>query len=737
MRRRVAAVLDLLKFSIAADNRTKPVFDALKGELKGVKGALATVEERAQRLGRSMRNIGAGMSAAVTAPLMLAGRDMLQLYDQQAKAEAAVEQAIMSTGGAAGKTAEELMGLASAMQRNSLFGDEEILKGATAQLLTFTNIAGEEFDRAQQVALDLSATLGTDLRSNAIQLGKALNDPARGLTRLQRVGVMFTEEQEEMIKGMVAAGDAAGAQAEMLSILEEQYGGQAAAAAEAGTGALQQLQNEVGDLKEMLGEEIAGFLPGLLDRVESAVDWFGQLSPQVKENIVVFGGLAAAAGPVLGILGLATMGVTALAGAFRGLAAALIANPIVAIIALIAGGAYLIWQYWEPISGWFADLWEGVKDVTGAAWAWIKGKIDEYAPQWLKDAWSGLAEWFDGVWADIGTGVSIGWSYIKGLLDGTYSPSQLIKKAWDGIGDWFRGLWGDVRDAFAGLWEEIKAETATWPGRMRKTGEEMIAGLLGGIARKIPGVESLMDDVGRSTAESIEKQLGIRSPSRVFEEIGGNVMEGMAHGLAGSGQLAIDEMDEVASKLTGVGDVAQEVNGMFASTFSSIVRGAADAGDALSRLFGRLADRMLTQGFDQLFGEIGLGDIFAPLLGSADGNVFRGGQLVPFADGGIVDGPTLFPMKGRRTGLMGEAGPEAIMPLSRGSDGRLGVRAEGGGDGAASFARVIVELGEGLEGRILDQAGQQTVQIVSAAGQAQQRSFGAQVQQYQDRGTSG
>ena len=66
---------------------------------------------------------------------------------------------------------------------------------------------------------------------------------------------------------------------------------------------------------------------------------------------------------------------------------------------------------------------------------------------------------------------------------------------------------------------------------------------------------------------------------------------------------------------------------------------------------------------------------------SANGNVFSNGNLVPYADGGVVGGPTYFPMNDGRTGLMGEAGPEAIMPLKRGKDGKLGVQAEGGSDG--------------------------------------------------------
>lgn len=83
---------------------------------------------------------------------------------------------------------------------------------------------------------------------------------------------------------------------------------------------------------------------------------------------------------------------------------------------------------------------------------------------------------------------------------------------------------------------------------------------------------------------------------------------------------------------------------------------------------------------DQLGGMIasGVGGLVSGLLPFKDGGAFTQGRVVPFATGGIVSGPVSFPMRGGM-GLMGEAGPEAIMPLSRGSDGRLGVRMEGGG----------------------------------------------------------
>lgn len=84
---------------------------------------------------------------------------------------------------------------------------------------------------------------------------------------------------------------------------------------------------------------------------------------------------------------------------------------------------------------------------------------------------------------------------------------------------------------------------------------------------------------------------------------------------------------------------------------------------------------------DQVGGLIarGVGGVMEGLLPFADGAGFAQGRVMPFANGGIVAGPVAFPMRGG-TGLMGEAGPEAIMPLARGPDGKLGVR---GGAGRA------------------------------------------------------
>tara|TARA_B100001093_G_scaffold175586_2_gene168339 strand:+ start:8068 stop:10860 length:2793 start_codon:yes stop_codon:yes gene_type:complete len=129
-------------------------------------------------------------------------------------------------------------------------------------------------------------------------------------------------------------------------------------------------------------------------------------------------------------------------------------------------------------------------------------------------------------------------------------------------------------------------------------------------------------------------------------------------------------------------EVADTIANSFGSALTSIVDGTKSVKDAfkdmakaiINDLYQIYVVKMIT---GMISGGI---DDFMSFNASAfaNGNVFRNGNLVPYADGGVVGGPTYFPMNDGRTGLMGEAGPEAIMPLKRGKNGKLGVQAEGG-----------------------------------------------------------
>lgn len=107
--------------------------------------------------------------------------------------------------------------------------------------------------------------------------------------------------------------------------------------------------------------------------------------------------------------------------------------------------------------------------------------------------------------------------------------------------------------------------------------------------------------------------------------------------------------------------------------FSDILKGI---GDDLLRLLVR---KSITEPVVGAIGGINWGSLLAGFLGSAKGNAFGASGVIPFATGGIVNSPTLFGFAGGRTGLMGEAGPEAILPLKRGRDGKLGVQSAGMG----------------------------------------------------------
>ena len=261
------------------------------------------VELSLDGVGKKLTSIGKSLSLKLTAPIVALGAASVAAADTQAKAEAKVQQAIKSTSMAAGLSFEQLKTYASELQNETLFGDEEILNNATAQLLTFTNIAGENFKRTQAVALDLSTVLDGDLKSASIQLGKALNDPVKNLSALSRSGIQFSEEQREVINTLAKTNRLAEAQGVILDELERQYGGQAKAAAEVGTGALKQLQNSWGDFMEQIGAAMMPFVNKVAGALKIVVAALQSMSPEMRNVIVGIAGITAAIAPLSLALG--------------------------------------------------------------------------------------------------------------------------------------------------------------------------------------------------------------------------------------------------------------------------------------------------------------------------------------------------------------------------------------------------------------------------------------------------
>jgi len=197
--------------------------------------------------GAGALGIGLGAGAAVSEVAHFVESSVAAYREAQLEQQK-LTSSLESTGHAAGFTKAQLNAYASEQQQLTNY-DDDAIAGAQAVLATFTKIKGLQFTETTKAILNLSAKMRQDLQSSAVQLGKALNDPIRGLTALRRVGVSFTAEQQELIKSLVQTGDLAGAQNEVLKEMGTEFG----RTAELMRNELTVLSNNWGDLKEAVG----------------------------------------------------------------------------------------------------------------------------------------------------------------------------------------------------------------------------------------------------------------------------------------------------------------------------------------------------------------------------------------------------------------------------------------------------------------------------------------------------
>lgn len=208
------------------------------GDSRSLHRALGDVTTRTRRfgsvLGTSFR-AGSVLATGALVGLGFAAKDLFQDFSDGQKATAQTRAVIHSTGGAANVTTKHVQDLATTIQGYSGIQDDVVQSGEN-MLLTFKNIHNEVgkgndvFDQSTKILADMSTALGEDMPKAAIQLGKALNDPIKGITALQRVGVTFTDGQKKAIDAMVKSGNTMGAQKTILKELRSEFGGSARAA---------------------------------------------------------------------------------------------------------------------------------------------------------------------------------------------------------------------------------------------------------------------------------------------------------------------------------------------------------------------------------------------------------------------------------------------------------------------------------------------------------------------------
>ncbi len=293
---------------ISLANSTRSLKNAQAQLAKSTQGTTAAQQKQIASGQLAMRN-QRNMNAAVTegnmtfsvfrSKLLLAsfavgllgntvGR-LVAAFAEQESSEKRIDAALASTGNISGLTGNQIRAMTAELENTGVIGDELNNKMASL-LLTFTNIRGDAFERtmvaANNMAISISGGVPTfeQLRSTALQLGKALQDPAGQLGALSRSGFTFTGNQKEMIKNLVAQNKLFEAQTIILDAADTQFGGLNEAMVNTAEGAFAQMGNAAGSLAEDIGEVLA---PQAIEFAHNMTELFKTLSANRREIVVL------------------------------------------------------------------------------------------------------------------------------------------------------------------------------------------------------------------------------------------------------------------------------------------------------------------------------------------------------------------------------------------------------------------------------------------------------------------
>jgi hypothetical protein len=498
--------------------------------------------------------IGVGVGAAVAL-----GTQLISAGEEASTSNARINQIADSMGlftkeitgvdDGAAKVTTRLVDLANATARATGI-DQNAIKATQAKLLTFAELgqsadeAGSQFDRATMAALDLaSAGFGT-AEGNAVQLGKALNDPIKGLASLSKSGVTFTDDQKAMIEAMVEGGNVMGAQEMVLKAIETQVGGTSVATANGSDRmkiAFSQLMEFVGLKLLPVFERFVGFVvdkvvPVIQRMAEVAIPFLSEQFQKLRERLEpIIEQIGAFLAPIIEKV---VDFVRKNTGTVKAFFAVLAGAAVLAMIAALVGAIVSLFSPVVLIIGGIAllvaafkhayDTSETFRDVIAAAFDTVKVLIG-IAMDAIRPIIQGLADTFEGV-------VRL----VKGLVNGD-----------------FKEVVGGLKDIFLGMISTVIAQFLAMPRMM-----------LGALRTGLSKIGTSLANFGR----------------------------------------------DLVSKI--VGGITSA-----AGSIGSAILGAIPGGGAIGGLIGGVKN------------------------------------ILPFAAGGIVTGPTL--------GLVGEAGPEAIIPLSQ------------------------------------------------------------------------
>lgn len=213
--------------------------------------------------------------------------------------QAQLTAAIKSTGDVSGVSKQNALDYADAIAKSTPISRDAVLAAENMEL-TFTNLHKNVFPQTTQDIADMATRMdhgltpsAQQLSDTAIMVGKALNDPTTGLTKLQRVGVTFTDQQKDQIKTMQASGDMVGAQTVILNELSKEFGGSASQAATTFTGKITEVKNSLLDMGAngiaKAQQDFINFEPKLLDAYNNLDKLYQKIFNFLKPSVEALG----------------------------------------------------------------------------------------------------------------------------------------------------------------------------------------------------------------------------------------------------------------------------------------------------------------------------------------------------------------------------------------------------------------------------------------------------------------
>lgn len=548
------------------------------------------VGKKLQGAGKKMSDIGKDLSLKVTAPIVAAGAASFKMAADLQDALGATEQIFKSAADNVKEWADNL---------ESYYGiaESEALEYANMMGALLQNIGGlteEEAAKQAQTLVQLAGDLAAMFGGTTADAVRALTGALKGNTSmLDNYGIacndalIKTKALEMGIYDGKGQMDLATKQAAILALIMEQTAatqGQAAREAEGASGSLRALTTEIKNLSTDIGEMLIPIITPFIQKLKDIVAAFGQLPPETQKVIVAIAGVAAAIGPLLMIFGplISTIGTlviglntmsTAMAGGATfvaaltkgfpalGAAISLISGPIgvaiAAMTALVAAGV-LVYKNWDEIKATLDRVWGAIADF-------FTKTIPEAINKGLKtfsELPGKVANFMNELPGKIG--------YALGLALGNITKFGIdaVKWATTEIPRFIESIMRFIRELPSRIWEQLTAalnrvrewgnNLISWanntlpkvtstivssfrelPSRLSEIGRDIVRGLWDGINSMASWIKSKVSDFVSGIVKGVKDVLGIRSPSRVFMDIGENLSLGLAEGIKGA-RAAVD-----------------------------------------------------------------------------------------------------------------------------------------------------------------------------------------------------